>query len=109
VIACGGEVDGHHLLSPNTCNLIFEEQANGMDLVLEVPVRFGIGYALKNETTHYFPNGRVCGWGGWGGSIVIVDLDRRMTISYVMNRMESGIDERGSNLVRAAYAAIGIQ
>jgi len=48
-----------------------------------------------------------CGWGGWGGSIITVDLDRRMTISYVMNRMEGGMGgERGPNFVRAAYAAL---
>jgi CubicO group peptidase (beta-lactamase class C family) len=70
-------------------------------------VRFGIGYALKNESLPYLPDGRACGWGGWGGSIITVDLDRRMTISYVMNRMEGGMGgERGPNFVRAAYAAL---
>lgn len=107
VVACGGEVDGVHLLSPRTCDLIFREQSNGVDLVLGAPVRFGIGYALKNESLPYLPDGRACGWGGWGGSIITVDLDRRMTISYVMNRMEGGMGgERGPNFVRAAYAAL---
>lgn len=109
VVACSGEVDGISLLSPKTCELIFQEQSNGMDLVLGIPVRFGIGYALKNESIPYYPSGRVCGWGGWGGSIVLADLDRRMSISYVMNRMEDGMsDDRGPALVRAAYAATGI-
>lgn len=67
VVACGGEIDGSHLLSPSTCDLIFQEQSNGVDLVLGVPLRFGIGYALKNEIIPYLPNGRVCTWGGWGG------------------------------------------
>ena len=30
-------------------------------------------------------------WGGWGGSIIVMDLDRRLTISYLMNRMAPGI------------------
>lgn len=108
VVACRGEVDGIHLLSPSTCDLIFREQANGVDLVIGVPLRFGIGYALKNESIPYLPDGRVCTWGGWGGSIVVVDLDRRMTVSYVMNRMEGGLGgERGPDFVRAAYAALG--
>jgi CubicO group peptidase (beta-lactamase class C family) len=46
VIARGGEVDGVRLLSPPTIDLIFREQANGTDLVLGVPLRFGIGYGL---------------------------------------------------------------
>ncbi|MCP9927443.1 serine hydrolase [Cyanobium sp. CH-040] len=110
VIACSGEVDGVRLLSPETVELIFQEQSNGMDLVIGIPVRWGIGYALRNEgLTAYFPSGRVCGWGGWGGSIVLADVDRRMSISYVMNRMEDGSsDDRGPAFVRAAYAAIGM-
>ncbi len=107
VVACGGEIDGPHLLSPSTCDLIFQEQSNGMDLVLGVPLRFGVGYALKNESIPYLPNGRVCTWGGWGGSVIVVDRDRRLTVSYVMNRMEGGLGgERGPDLVRAAYAAL---
>ncbi len=48
-------------------------------------------------------------WGGWGGSIAVVDLDARLTVSYVMNRMESNLlgDARGVGLVRAAYRALG--
>jgi CubicO group peptidase (beta-lactamase class C family) len=109
VVACGGEVDGVRLLSPATCDLIFDVQADGIDLVLGIPSRFGIGYGLKSETYPYLPDGRICFWGGWGGSMIIVDLDRRMTVAYMMNRMEAGLvgDLRGESLVRAAYDAVG--
>jgi CubicO group peptidase (beta-lactamase class C family) len=109
IVACGGEVDGVRLLSPETCELIFKEQSNGIDLVIGAPLRFGIGYGLKQaETFPYLPDGRVCFWGGWGGSMIIVDLDKRMTISYMMNRMEAGVvgDSRGESLIAAAYAAM---
>jgi CubicO group peptidase (beta-lactamase class C family) len=46
VVARGGEVDGVRLLSQDTIDLIFREQQNGIDLVLGVPLRFGIGYGL---------------------------------------------------------------
>ena len=46
VVARGGEVDGVRLLGPETIDLIFREQINGIDLVLGVPLRFGIGYGL---------------------------------------------------------------
>jgi CubicO group peptidase (beta-lactamase class C family) len=109
VVACDGEIDGIRLLSPKTCQLIFEEQANGIDLVAGIPLRFGIGYGLPHpETLPYIPDGRVCLWGGYGGSMIIVDLDHRMTIAYVMNRMEVGIigDAPGEGLVRTAYACL---
>ena len=50
------------------------------DLVLGMPFKFGVGYSLA-------PEGRVCSWGGTGGSTVIIDADRRITFAYVMNRM----------------------
>jgi CubicO group peptidase (beta-lactamase class C family) len=109
IISNGGAAGGVRLLSEKTLDLIFEEQANGVDLVLGLPVRFGVGFALPNETVPHLPqSGRVCFWGGWGGSSVVNDLDKRMTVTYMMNRMGEGLlgDERGASLVRAAYAAI---
>ncbi|KAK5166559.1 uncharacterized protein LTR77_008102 [Saxophila tyrrhenica] len=91
IITRGGEVDGVKLLSPQTIDLIFQEQTNGMDLVLGKPIRFGIGYGLPlPEFVPMIREGRVCFWGGWGGSSIIMDLDRKLTISYVMNKMGAG-------------------
>ncbi|MFF0093266.1 hypothetical protein ACFYSF_25355 [Streptomyces canus] len=46
------------------------------------------------RTLPWIPDGRVAFWGGWGGSMAIMDLDRRMTISCVVNNM--GPDVLGS-------------
>lgn len=110
VVACGGTLDGVQLLSPSTVQQIFRVQADGVDQVLGIPSRFGIGYGLPGESYPYFPDGEICFWGGWGGSVIIVDVGRRMTIAYMMNRMDAGLvgDVRGENLVRAAYAAVGV-
>jgi CubicO group peptidase (beta-lactamase class C family) len=92
VVACEGEVGGVKLLSPRTVARIFEQQAFGVDLVLGIPNRFGIGYGLPNPAMlPYIPDRRCCYWCGWGGSLVIVDVDRRMTFAYVMNRMAAGL------------------
>ena len=110
VVSRGGEVDGVRLLSPETIELIFREQSDGIDLVLGVPLRFGIGYGLpKAETIPYIPAGKICFWGGWGGSVIIMDVGRKMTIAYMMNKMGAGIigSERAEQYVRAIYAAIG--
>jgi hypothetical protein len=64
IITRGGEMDGVKLLSPKTIDLIFQEQTNGVDLVLGKPLRFGIGYGLPNETVPW-TKGRTCFWGGW--------------------------------------------
>ena len=109
-ISNGGVANGVRLLSQATIDRIFEVQADGIDQVLMVPIRFGIGYGLSTETMPFIPVGRrVCAWGGWGGSVVVNDLDRHMTFAYVMNRMEGGLvgDFRGSALVEAAFAATG--
>lgn len=101
---------GGDLLSPTTVDRVFDVQADGVDLVLEAPFRFGIGYALTPTcSVPYLPAGRVAFWGGWGGSMVVMDLDRRLTISYVMNRMSSGLlgSERSEAYIRAVYAALG--
>jgi CubicO group peptidase (beta-lactamase class C family) len=88
-VACGGVVDGVRLLSPKTIDRIFEVQSNTVDLVMGVQLRRGIGYALlpMPQVLAFVPEGRVCCWGGAGGSLVIADVDRRMTFAYVMNKM----------------------
>ncbi len=106
VLACGGEARGVRLLSRAGCEAIFEEQSNGPDLVLGVPIRFGMGFGLSGEMMPAGP--RTYFWGGWGGSLVVADLDSRLTVAYVMNRMESGLvgDMRGASLVLAAASSL---
>jgi CubicO group peptidase (beta-lactamase class C family) len=106
VVAGGGEAHGVRLLSEPGVAAIFEEQSNGRDLVLDVPLRFGMGYGLASETMPMGP--RSCAWGGYGGSLVFNDLDARLTVAYVMNRMEAGLigDMRGASIVTAAALAM---
>ena len=74
-VACGGEVDGVRLLSPQTIDRIFEVQSDGIDLVMGIPLKFGVGYGL------YSRKAGCVAWGGAGGSMVIIDVDRRMTFA----------------------------
>ena len=111
VVANGGEVDGVRLLSPETIELIFDEQSDGVDLVIGIPLRFGIGYALpQTATLPYIPDGKICFWGGWGGSMVVVDVERRLTIAYMMNKMQAGIigNTTAGSLITAVYSALGV-
>lgn len=103
-ISLGGSANGVQLLRPETIDLIFAAQSNGIDQVLGVPLRFGIGFALTNR--------RTCFWGGWGGSRIAMDPGRGATFAYVMNKMGAGTvgggrTERYSRLVHEAMRAAG--
>lgn len=87
-VAGGGVVGGVRLLSPATIDRIFEAQSDGIDLVLGIRLRIGLGYGLPwPEVLPFVPHGRVCFGSGAGGSLVIADADRRLTIAYVMNKI----------------------
>ena len=107
-LACGGTVDGVRLLSEEGVNRIFVEQHHGIDLVFGTKMRMGTGFGLPNETVPLGTGERTCFWGGWGGSLAIIDVDRGLTISYVMNRMADALmgDLRGVLLVFAAYQSL---
>ena len=109
VVARGGQVDGVRLLSGETIDLIFREQLNGIDLVLGVPLRWGIGYGLPRlDILPWIPDEKICYWGGWGGSMIVMDVGRRMTISYIMNKMGPGIigSSRSAEYGQAIYDAV---
>jgi CubicO group peptidase (beta-lactamase class C family) len=107
VVACGGSNGDVTLLSSAGVERIFDEQFHGVDKCLGAPLRHGIGYGLNSPEMPISDNDRTCFWGGWGGSIILNDLDRRMTVAYVMNRMAGGTlgDTRGIGLVLAAFMA----
>jgi CubicO group peptidase (beta-lactamase class C family) len=87
-VACGGAVDGVRLLTPKTIDRIFEVQSDGVDLVLGYRLKIGVGYGLPwPEVLPFVTEGRVCFGSGAGGSIMIADEDRRLTVAYVMNKM----------------------
>ena len=110
VVANGGETNGVRLLSPKTVERIFKTQVAGTDLVLGAPLRFGLGYGLPNsEVTPFLPDGRVGFWGGWGGSIVVVDAERSIAFSYVMKKMEPGAlaGRNAAELTACLYGILG--
>jgi CubicO group peptidase (beta-lactamase class C family) len=108
VVANGGEAGGVRFLTTAGCERIFQEQAYGTDLVLGQPVRMGTGYGLPSVEMGLDPNMRACYWGGWGGSLVANNLDTRMTVAYMMNKMAGGTmgDDRGLGIVFAAHLAV---
>jgi CubicO group peptidase (beta-lactamase class C family) len=108
-VSCGGAAARGRLLKPKTIELILDQQSNGPDLVNGLHLRWGIGYALADRRTlPWLPDGRIAFWGGWGGSMAIMDLDRHMTITYVMNNMGADIlgSQRAAAYIQAVYRAV---
>jgi CubicO group peptidase (beta-lactamase class C family) len=95
-------------LGEKTLAQIFDIQSDGVDLVLGLPIRFGLGYGLVNPSTPELPSGRVCWWTGYGGSVVVNDLDRRLTFAYVMNKMGPALIglARAVSYLQAVYEAL---
>jgi CubicO group peptidase (beta-lactamase class C family) len=107
-LACGGGVGGVRLLSEAGALRALDEQIRGTDLVLQMPVVYGMGYGLNDAALPIGPHPRTCYWGGWGGSLAIIDFDARATVTYVMNRMAANLlgDLRGMRVAAAALGAL---
>lgn len=109
VLANGG-AHGVRLMSDGFRARVLEPQSDGVDLVLGVEARWGIGYSLLGPFMGAPESARVAFWAGNGGSLSFVDLDARMAIGYAPNRWLGGdftrSMERGRRLVRAAYESL---
>ncbi|MDH4170183.1 MAG: beta-lactamase family protein, partial [Acidimicrobiia bacterium] len=107
-LACGGSVDGIRLMEPASVEVALQEQYTGIDRVMGLPMRYGMGFGLSSEAMPISPNERAFFWGGWGGSIAIIDLDARLSIAYVMNKMAPDLlgDLRGASVALSAYLAL---
>lgn len=101
----------HRLLSAETVKLALTEHAMGVDLVTGRSGRRGLGIYLTGPGSGIvegkLPGGSV-GWGsGWGGSIVVMDSDRRLTVAYTMNRMLNGEHPSPAAYIKAVYEILG--
>ena len=104
-VANGGSAFGVNLISPAAIEQIFREQG----VIIDSEIRHGIGYGLTGMGAANMPqDAKVCYWSGFGGSTILLDLTNRACMSYVMNRMHSGIfgDLRGASLTRTFYEGL---
>ena len=76
-----------------------------------MPARWGIGFALPHpEAVPDIPDEKICYWGGWGGSMAVMNPYRRTTFAYVMNKMgqvTSAGTERTRKYTRLICQALG--
>ncbi|MFH1517912.1 MAG: serine hydrolase domain-containing protein [Pseudomonadota bacterium] len=87
ILANGGAAGGKQFLSEAGCRKALEPQIEGTDLILGIPVRYGLGFGLSGPMSPAL-NEHSMFWGGYGGSIALIDMQAHTTMSYAMNRME---------------------
>jgi CubicO group peptidase (beta-lactamase class C family) len=102
LLANGGVANGRRFMSEAGCRRVLDVQVEGRDLILDVPVRFGLGFAVGGGM---LPSPNSIYWGGYGGSLVIIDMDARATFAYAMNKMSGTTtgDMRAFELVLTMY------
>ena len=109
ILANGGVAKGKRFLSEAGVRKALELQIEGHDKVMGIPARFGLGFGLAGGAVP-LPNPNTMYWGGYGGSIIIIDMDARTTLSYVMNVMHGTTtgDMRGMGLAIATWQALSV-
>jgi CubicO group peptidase (beta-lactamase class C family) len=107
VLANRGVSKGKRIMSDAGTRRALEPQIEGLDMVLGLPVKHGMGYGLPGQVMP-LPSPNTCFWGGWGGSLVIADLDKRVCCAYVMNKMGEGTtgDLRAFQMIMPVYQAL---
>ena len=107
ILANGGEARGKRFMSEAGVRKALELQVEGDDLVLGVPARFGLGFGLGGGAVP-MPSPNAMYWGGYGGSVIIIDMDSRMTYAYAMNKMAGTTvgDMRAFSLLGALWGAL---
>jgi CubicO group peptidase (beta-lactamase class C family) len=108
-LARGGEVDGVRILSRDAIESAMVEQASGVDEVLGLNLRTGLGFFLTSPDARLGPNPRAFGHSGAGGSLGFADPDAKVGFGYAMNGMiqeNTLTDPRWAPLIDAVYAAL---
>ncbi|MBD0746483.1 serine hydrolase domain-containing protein [Streptomyces sp. CBMA152] len=102
-----GEVDGRRLFAPATIALARTEESAGMDRVLVVGTRFGLGFMLHGPASPLLSPGSF-GHPGRGGSLGFADPESGVAFGYVTNGHQKNVtaDPRAQALVRAVRASI---
>lgn len=106
-LAIGGALDGVRVLSAQAIETAIQEQCHGEDAVMVgLPSRFALGFALTVPETRIARGERVFGHGGMGGSQAFADPDAGLGFAYTMNKMlfsTDPIDPRHPPLINAVY------
>lgn len=87
-----------------------ELQTSGPDQCLQFETTFGLGFFVASLFAPY-GGAKSFGHTGAGGSVGFTDPEHGIGFGYVMNKMGMSLngDPRSSGLIKATYAAIGVE
>jgi CubicO group peptidase (beta-lactamase class C family) len=109
-LACGGRLNGVPILEPATIRAATTEQSNGLDAVLPMHSRFGLGFWLPTSAAPFGSRSRAFGHPGRGGSVGFADPEARVGFGYVPNQYLGATltepDMRAQALVTAVYGSL---
>ena len=110
-LACGGDVDGVHVLSQRAdrprAHAAAQRSRSGDPAAADEA--FGLGFQIGTEAEPIGPNPRAFGHSGAGGSLGFADPEAQVGFGYAMNRMEAGlflIGPRATALMNAVFASL---
>ncbi|MFX0011468.1 MAG: serine hydrolase domain-containing protein [Candidatus Hermodarchaeota archaeon] len=106
IFACGGIYNKERVLSESTVEKAIKPQISGRDVImLYRPAEFGLGLGLLDDK--FFLGPRSFGWGGAGGSLCVMDLEKKLSIGYAMNKMHmKGEDPRTEAIFKAVWEVV---
>lgn len=109
VLAQGGSVPGHTIVSAGTLSDATSTVTHGTDVVLNNGVAYAMGFVKSCPHFPITPTSRGFGHPGFGGTVAFADPDHHLGFAYTpnaMNPMPSGVDPRFLLLRDAVYAAL---
>jgi CubicO group peptidase (beta-lactamase class C family) len=109
ILANGGVAKGKRFMSEAGCRKALELQIEGTDKVMGVPAKFGLGFGLSGGMLP-LPSPNSMFWGGYGGSLAIIDMDAHTSFGYAMNKMAGTTtgDMRALGLAMAMWDGLGL-
>ena len=113
IVSLNGTVDGKQFLSSKTIDKMSKEQIRAIDeniMFVNAHWAFGLSLPAADGVLPCVPDeDGISFWGGYGGSAVVMDRRRRMTVSYMMNKMEFRVvgNSRFDAYLPEIYSAFG--
>jgi CubicO group peptidase (beta-lactamase class C family) len=106
-LACGGEFNGHRLLSPTTIAAACEEQWHHPDSLFGNDFRVTLGLLLHIPFNYFGREGNV-GSAGAGGYTVFADPERHLSFAYTPNRYTTGfgLGDESRRLIDSLYDCV---
>jgi CubicO group peptidase (beta-lactamase class C family) len=110
-LACGGEIDGVRIISPETIALVSAPAAAGPDPFSGTPMAYSAGFELQTTARQFGPAKSAFGFTGTGGGTHGAWPQERVGFSYAMNELRDDLsgDERVGALLDVLHACLGAE